>query len=98
MTGIQEIITIGFLIVCIFFIPRLFRGSKSTSGYHKNIKSISKMSGKFRLGIVISVILPFISAFVLKPWEGNLIVFMFFGIMPVAVGWAGVWVGAGFKK
>ncbi|MBF0413436.1 MAG: hypothetical protein HQK70_12100 [Desulfamplus sp.] len=100
MTGIQEILTIGFIIVCIFFIPRLFRDTQSNShkNCHKKTTFDSKMSGKMRLGIVLSVMLPLFMLFILKPWEGNLIIFMCIGIVPVAVGWSAVWIRDGFRN
>lgn len=35
--------------------------------------------------------------FIIKPWEGDIVLFMSVGILPVAAGWAGVWVRDGFK-
>ncbi|MBF0257939.1 MAG: hypothetical protein HQK62_03705 [Desulfamplus sp.] len=96
LTGIQEILTIGFIIVCLFFIPRLFRNTQPR--YLKKARIDSKISGKMRLGIVLSVILPLSAAFILRPWEGNFILFLSVAILPIAVGWAGVWVINGFKN
>ncbi|MBF0574300.1 MAG: hypothetical protein HQK69_11190 [Desulfamplus sp.] len=96
MAGIQEVLTIGFIIIFIFFIPRLFKTDNVQA--HKKIASQSQISGKKRLGIVISLFLPLTMVFILKPWEENLLLFLFVGIFPVALGWAGVWVKDGFKN
>ncbi len=100
LTGIQEILTIGFIIVCIFFIPRLFRDTQSNypKNRHKMTFFDSKMSGKMRLGIVVSIMLPLFMMFILKPWEDNLTPFLCAGVLPVAVGWSAVWVRDGFKN
>lgn len=95
LAGIQELLTIGLIILCLFFLPRLFRGTQSN--YHKKVRPESKISGKMRLGIVISFLLPVTMIFLFKPWEGDLILFISVGILPVALGWAGLWVKDGFK-
>lgn len=96
LAGIQELLTIGFIIVCLFFIPRLFRGSEAT--VHKRGNPYSRISGRMRFGIVLSFALPLGVAVILKPWEGSFPLFLSVGIFPVAVGWAGVWVKNGFKN
>ncbi|MBF0111382.1 MAG: hypothetical protein HQK74_01445 [Desulfamplus sp.] len=96
LAGIQEIFTIGFIILCIFFVPRLVRDNQPRYGKIKN--SGGKLSGKARLGIVISAMFTLIMMFIIKPWDNNLVLFLSIGVMPVVLGWAIVWVKAGFKK
>jgi len=96
LAGIQELLTIGFIIVCLFFVPRLFRETKATG--HNRSNPHSRISGKMRFGIVLSFALPISVAVILKPWEGHFPLFLSVGIFPVAIGWAGVWVKNGFKN
>ncbi|SMC75589.1 hypothetical protein SAMN02746065_10974 [Desulfocicer vacuolatum DSM 3385] len=97
MAGIQEILTIILLITCIIFLPRLFGGGRPSAG-KKKAGPISP-SGKMRLAIVMSILFPLAMAAVLQPWHGeNRLIFLFGGIFPVVMCWAGVWIFQGFKK
>ncbi len=100
LAGIQEIFTIIFIIICIFFIPRFFRHTNPQASYNRNrnIRAYLKLSGKMRIAIVCSFMLPIVMLFILKPWKGDdIILFLSFGILPVALGWALFWIKAGFK-
>ncbi|SLM30517.1 conserved membrane hypothetical protein [Desulfamplus magnetovallimortis] len=99
LAGIQEIFTILLIIVCIIFVPRLFRakepqtlkiGSGSTSGL--------SLSWKMRLGIVLSFIWPVVAGLFFRPWESRLPLFVAAGFLPVAAGWAFLWIFNGVKR
>jgi len=45
-----------------------------------------------RAGIVLSALVPVVSALTLKPWAGNITLFIITGILPVALGWACFWI------
>ncbi|MBF0379268.1 MAG: hypothetical protein HQK72_17570 [Desulfamplus sp.] len=96
MAGIQEVLTIGFIIALIFLIPRL--SINRPYNFHKKSNISQKMSGNKRLGIVVSIFLPTIMLFAIKPWEGRYIIFILVAILPVALGWAGIWIRDGFKN
>ena len=100
LAGIQEILSIGLIIVCIIFLPRLFgtNASKRSSKRKKSSNSVGSISGKLRLAIVFSLLLPAGAALILKPWAGQWLIFIAVGILPVVMGWAGAWVWRGFKK
>ena len=101
LAGIQEILSIGLIIVCIIFLPRLFgtNASKRSPKKEKHSNRVQPISGKLRLAIVFSVLLPAGAALILKPWaNGSWLIFIAVGIFPVIMGWAGAWVWRGFKK
>lgn len=94
LAGVQEILTIVLIIVCIVFIPRLFRGD--TPPVNKGASEVkSLLSSRKRLWIVLSVMWPTVAGILIKPWEGHFILFFSTGVLPVAGGWAAVWVSAG---
>ena len=53
---------------------------------------------KLRAGIVASILFPMVSALFLKPWKGDIILYISTGILPVALAWAIVWILAAKKK
>ena len=95
MTGISEILVLILIIACILILPRMMQGEKTQSAGSAKVKSLT---GKTRMGIVFSIIYPIVAALIMKPWNGNLILFVFLGIFPVILGWLIVWVLAGFRK
>ena len=97
MAGIQEILTLILIIMCIIFLPRLFRGGEAPSVKRKKSGIRGKLSWQKRLGIVFSVMWPVVAGILMRPWDGQLILFISTGILPVVVGWAVVWVAAGTK-
>lgn len=95
MTGVSEILVLVLLITGILILPRFFKGEpdKKTS----SAKMLKKLPAKIRLNIVLSLIYPIAMALYLKPWNGNLISYISYGIVPVILVWAVVWIIAGRK-
>ena len=96
MTGISEILVLVLLIACILILPRMFKGepAKKTSSSKKR----KKLPAKIRFGIVLSLVYPLVMALFIKPWNENISPFISFGIIPVFLVWAVVWIIAGRKK
>lgn len=89
MTGVSEILVLILLISGILILPRMFKPAP------KQVKSKKKTLSKTkRAGIVVSVLIPIIAAVGLKPWSGDLVLFVCLGILPVALGWSLVWIMA----
>ncbi|HKK89801.1 MAG TPA: hypothetical protein VJ936_00225 [Desulfobacteraceae bacterium] len=95
MTGIQEILTLIMIIAGIVVLPRIF-GKRDPAGGKK--KKNVPLSGKIRMGIVLSILLPAVAALVIKPWQQDLTLFTLLGVLPVAAGWAAFWIRSGFKR
>lgn len=94
MSGINEILLIGVIILAILFLSRLKK--------RKHPIPLSKpriiISGKTRLGVAASVFWPVLMSAVLQPWKKDLIWFLYVGICPVLIGWVLYWVWRGFWK
>jgi hypothetical protein len=59
---------------------------------------LKRLPAKTRGGIVASVAYPLVLAFYLKPWQGSGLAFVSYGIIPVFLIWALVWILGGRKK
>ncbi len=95
MSGIQEILLIVLIIVVVWFLPRLGRrGGEEARGPSAG----TSLSGRVRLGILISAIWIGAAAAVLTPWRGGALVFGLIGLGPVALAWGSAWVARGFRK
>lgn len=91
MTGISEILVLVLLICCILILPRIFKPQSAGLKQGKSVLPKS-VSAKMRAGIVLSILLPVVAALVMKPWQGNLIAYLAFGVLPVALCWALFWI------
>ncbi len=94
MTGVSEILVLILLISGILILPRMFKPAPKAVRAKKK-KPISKMT---RAGIVVSILIPAIAAVGLKPWSGNLVLFVSIGIIPVLLAWAMAWILAAQKQ
>ena len=95
MTGVSEILLLILLISGILIIPRMFKPAPRTIEAPKRVAGLSK---KMRIGIVLSILVPFLFALVLKPWEGHLTSFILLGLVPVGIAWAVFWIMSAPKK
>ncbi|MCP3943510.1 MAG: hypothetical protein GY710_18805 [Desulfobacteraceae bacterium] len=90
MTGISEILVLILLIAGILILPRMFKPAPKQV-QRKKYKPLSKSK---RTGVVISILILIIAVIGLKPWNGNLILFICIGIIPIVLAWAVVWIMA----
>ncbi len=90
MTGISEILVLVFLICLVLIIPRMIKPAKTSPQAPSQ-----KLSTRMRAGVVASILFPGVIALVIRPWEARLVPFLSFGILPVILAWAIVWVSAG---
>ena len=97
LTGISEILLLILLVSCIFILPRMFQG-KSTQKKEDGRAILKRLPAKTRGLIVVSIAYPLFMALYLKPWQGNGVVFVSYGIFPVFLIWAMVWIFSGRKK
>jgi len=96
-SGIQEILVLVIIILAIFFLPRILSRGQATTQVAVQ-KPAATLSGKMRLAIAVSVLWPAGVAAFLRPWREDLILFLYFGLGPVAVCWIFFWVFTGFRK
>ena len=97
MTGISEMLLLILLIALIFILPRMFKG-ESAINKKAGPAVLKSLQAKTRGLIVISIVYPLCTAFYLKPWHGHGVVFVFYGLFPVFLIWAIIWIFAGKKK
>lgn len=91
MTGISEILVLILLILCILILPRMI--TANPPGRRKKTRPRAKVfTMKTRIAIVSSAAVTIISALWTKPWQGQFLIFLVSGILPVALGWSLVWI------
>jgi hypothetical protein len=98
LSGLTEILLILLIVVVLFFLPRMVSRPASPMRKVPAQPLLKKMSGRWRLAILASVIWLAAMALWLQPWRGNQTLFVGVGAAPVIVGWGVVWVMAGFKR
>ena len=98
MSGLTEILLILLIVVVLFFLPRMVSRPASPVRKVPPQPLMKKISGRWRLAILASVIWLVATALWLKPWTGNQTLFVGVGAAPVIVGWGLVWVMAGFRR
>ena len=96
MTGISEILVLVLLIACILILPRMFKGEPAKKTSLSTKRKI--LSAKIRFGIVLTLVYPMVAALYLKPWNESMISYISYGIIPVFLVWAIVWIMSGRKK
>jgi len=96
LASITEILTLLVIIVGILILPKMFR--KETKAPSNKKLSTRSVSVPVRFGIIISILLPLISALVLQPWKQNFTLFILAGIVPLIIGWGLYWMFAGLKN
>jgi predicted Na+-dependent transporter len=95
LAGIQEILTLLAIILGVIFIPRMMAGGRTK----KTVKKKTfHLSGRMRLSIILSIVVPLTAALMFEPWKHNITAFIAVGILPVIAGWAAFWIMSGFKK
>jgi hypothetical protein len=93
--SLQEILVIILLFVLIFYLPRrLGRGGNGK----KPEKALSALSGRVRLGVVVSAVWLLVWTVYLRPWSGEILGFALIALCPVILGWGVFWVIDGFRK
>ena len=98
MSGLTEILLILLIVVVLFFLPRMVSRPASPVRKVPSQPLMKKMSGRWRLAILASVIWLAAMALWLRPWTGNQTLFVGIGAAPVVVGWGVWWVVSGFKQ
>jgi hypothetical protein len=95
VSGLQEILLIAAILLAIVFIPRMTHRKPSDRTTESGPVAIP---GRMRLAMVASLLYAAGLAAYLKPWQEDLLRFVYLGIGPVAIGWLVYWVAAGYGK
>ena len=89
----QEFLVVVVIALAVFFLPRVL-------GRRPEPKPASRppaLTGRMRLAILITVCWIAGSAVLLKPWQGDALLFLYFGLGPPAISWSAAWVWFGFR-
>jgi hypothetical protein len=97
VSGLQEILIIVLVIVVLFTLPRMLQRGQGGKGNPPS-QSEKPMRGRTRLAILTSGLWLAVAAVLLKPWHGEIVLFLVIGLLPVGLGWAIAWVVRGYKK
>ncbi len=90
----QEILVLIVIALAIFYLPRVF-GKKPTP-----VREVHRpaLTGWMRLAILMTVFWIAGSAALLRPWQGDVLPFLYTGLAPVAALWGSTWVWFGYRK
>ncbi len=94
MSGVNEILLIGAIVLAILLLPRLKKQKPPAT--LRGPKLI--ISGRTRLGIAASVFWPLLMSAVFQPWKKEVVWFLYVGVCPVLIGWVLYWVWRGFWR
>jgi hypothetical protein len=98
LSGLSEILLILLIVVVLFFLPRMVSRSAPPVRKSPPPSLMKRLSGRWRLAILVSVVWLAATALWLQPWAGHQSLFVGIGAAPVIVGWGVYWVMAGFHK
>lgn len=96
MAGLTEILVLILLILGVLILPRLLKPASSRQKLFS--KQTFQLTLLVRAGIILSLVYPAAIALYFRPWEGALVPFLGFGVLPVFLAWSIVWVMNGNKN
>lgn len=94
MSGVNEILLVAAIVAAIFFVPRMMPAKRQIPIARRPVV----MSAKARLAVAASVVYPFAAAAYFQPWKNDLVIYLYLGVGPVALGWLLYWVYTGLRK
>ncbi len=93
----QEILVMIVVGLALFALPRIM-GKRPESEPVRVVRRRPPLTGRMRLAILLTLLWIFGSAAVLEPWQGDVQLFLVFGVAPVAALWGATWVWFGYRK
>lgn len=98
MSGIQEILLIVLLILMLLILPRILASRRVPKAPRTTRSARLWMSGKFRLGLLVSFLWLFAFSAIYVPWGGQWVAFLYVGVGPPVIAWGLIWVISGFRS
>ena len=92
----MEILLIVALILGLFMVPRLLTRKPEQDFQAPDQRS--KVTGRMRMAILVSLCWPALIALFLEPWKGRWPLFFYLAAGPVIFLWGIYWVVSGFRK
>ncbi len=96
MFGYQEILIISAIVFGALVLPRIIKPPKQAPP--RLVKPKKSLTGAVRLAVAASLLYPLVAAAVMRPWQGELIAYLYTGLGPVLMGWLLFWVLRGFRR
>jgi len=90
----QEILLLIVIALALFYFPRLRAGKTVT----REVAKMPALTGWMRLAILVTLLWVAGLAAVIKPWDKNLLLYLYTAIAPAFIFWGGAWVFSGYKK
>ena len=90
----QEILVLIVIALAIFYLPRVI-GKQSTPA---RVVRRPALTGWMRLALLMTIFWIAGSAALLKPWQDDVMPFLYTGLAPVAALWGSTWVWFGYRK
>lgn len=94
MSGIQEILLLGVIVVALIYLPRL----RAKRPPQVVVRSRSGVPGWLRVAVVISLLWLLGATVWWRPWQGTMERFLLMGVAPLMAAWGVIWVLAGYRK
>jgi hypothetical protein len=98
LSGIQEILLIVLLILALLILPRFLSSKRVPEASRSERSARLWMSGKFRLGLLVTFLWLFAFSAIYVPWGGQWLAFLYAGAGPPIVAWGLIWVISGFRN
>ncbi len=97
--GFTEILLFVVVLGALFLLPRLLNRGDGRGRKNRSLPGTIGLSRPWmRLALVASAGWIVAGLLVTTPWTGNVLRFVWLGLLPVAGGWAVGWVVAGFRR
>ena len=99
VSGIQEILVLVVIGLAIFFGPRIMN-REQTRRVNRPVfaKPLWRLSGRLRLAILATVVWPLGAAGYFRPWQRDLLPFLYLALGPIMLAWGIFWVLTGYKR
>ena len=96
MSGFHEILLIAALAAGILYLPKVMRHRERAATRSESVSGQRgfRIGWALRLAIVTSILWPVLMALHIRPWEGNRMHFVAWGVLPVLVLWGILWIAA----
>ncbi len=97
--GLAEVLLFIAVLGALFLLPRLLNRGDGRGSRDRSVPGKTGLSRPWlRLALVASAAWIVVGLLLTTPWTGNLLRFVWIGLLPVAGGWAAGWVVVGFRK
>jgi len=84
--------------LALFALPRIMGKRPESEPVRVVVRPRPVLTGRMRLAILVTIFWLLGAAAILEPWQGDVQLFLVFGLAPAAALWGAVWVWFGYRK